>query len=153
VLKISNLGSGALAWSATTTSWVRLSSKSGTAPSTVAVSINPSGINPPIGFNGYRPGSLSGSIKVSVTGATNTPLTVPAGLIIRYYWTASASSVAGPGRAGRRGVHCADHAPRSGAFRVLADEPPDAGTSAVLAEVLRDFPGRLSTASFSRLGH
>jgi hypothetical protein len=85
VLKISNLGPGALAWSATTTSWVRLSSKSGTAPSTVTVSINPSGITPPIGFNGYRPGSLSGSIKVSATGATNTPLTVSVGSIIRYY--------------------------------------------------------------------
>ena len=84
VLKISNLGGGTLAWTATTSrSWVKLSSKSGTAPSSVTVSINTSLI--PIGVNGYRPQSLSASITVSAVGATNTPLTVPVGLIIRYY--------------------------------------------------------------------
>jgi len=55
------------------------------AASTVTVSFTPSPWNPPIGYNGYRPGSLSGAIKVSATGATNTPLTVPVGVIIRYY--------------------------------------------------------------------
>ena len=83
VLKISNLGSGTLAWTATSSSWLKLSSKSGTAPSSVTVSFNPSGTG--VGINGYRPAGLSGSIKVSATGATNTPLTVPVGLIIRYY--------------------------------------------------------------------
>lgn len=85
VLKISNLGSGTLTWTAASTSWLKLSSKSGTAPSTVTVWFSPSPWNPPIGYNGYRPGSLSGSIKVSATGATNTPLTVPVVLYIRYY--------------------------------------------------------------------
>jgi uncharacterized lipoprotein YbaY len=85
VLKISNLGSGTLAWTATSSTWLKLSSKSGTAPSSVTVWFNPSGIQPPIGYNGYRPQSLSGSIKVSATGATNTPLTVPVTLYIRYY--------------------------------------------------------------------
>jgi hypothetical protein len=84
-LKISNLGTGTLAWTAISSSWVKLSSKSGTAPSTVTVRFNPLGIQPPLGFNGYRPQYLSGSIKVSATGATNTPLTVPVTLYIRYY--------------------------------------------------------------------
>lgn len=84
-LKISNLGSGTLAWTATSSTWIKLSSKSGIAPSTVTVSFNPSGISPPIGFNGYRPQSLSGSIKVSATGASNTPLSIPVVLYIRYY--------------------------------------------------------------------
>ena len=65
-------------------SWLKLSSKSGTAPSTLTVSINTSAL-PPIGINGWRPQSLSAAIKVSATGATNTPLIVPVGLIIRYY--------------------------------------------------------------------
>ena len=60
-------------------SWVKLSSKSGTAPSTVTVSINTSATG--VGVNGSRPQSLSGAIKVSATGATNTPLTVPVVLI------------------------------------------------------------------------
>jgi uncharacterized lipoprotein YbaY len=84
-LKISNLGTGTLAWTATKSTWLKLSSTSGTAPSSVTVSFKPSGIIPPIGFNGYRPQSLSGAIKVSATGATNTPLTVPVTLYIRYY--------------------------------------------------------------------
>jgi hypothetical protein len=85
LLKISNLGFGTLTWTATSGSWIRLSSKSGTAPSSVSVSFNPSGINPPIGLNGWRPSSLSGSIKVSATGAANTALTVPVLVFIRYY--------------------------------------------------------------------
>jgi hypothetical protein len=84
VVKISNLGSGTLAWTATTsTAWLKLSPKSGTAPSSLTVSFYPPGTL--VGINGYRPQSLSGSIKVSATGATNTPLTVPAVLYIRYY--------------------------------------------------------------------
>ena len=63
--------------------WLKLSSKSGTAPSTVTVSINTSATG--VGVNGSRPQSLSGAIKVSATEATNTPLTVPVVLYIRYY--------------------------------------------------------------------
>ena len=82
-VKISNLGSGTMAWTATKTGWLKLSSKSGTAPSTVTVSIITSATG--VGVNGSRPQSLSGAIKVSATEATNTPLTVPVVLYIRYY--------------------------------------------------------------------
>src|SRR5262249_53900830 len=40
---------------------------------------------PWIEITGARPGSLWGFIKVSATGASNTPLTAPATLYIRYY--------------------------------------------------------------------
>jgi len=83
VLKISNLGSATLTWTATSSPWLKLSRKSGTAPSTVTVSFYGPGNH--VGIFGYRPPSLSGSIKVSATGATNTPLTVPVSLIIRYW--------------------------------------------------------------------
>jgi len=82
-LTISNLGSGTLAWTATTSSaWLKLSRTSGTSPSSVTVSFDPAGTL--VGINGFRPPGLSGSIKVSATGATNTPLTIPVTLIIRY---------------------------------------------------------------------
>ena len=83
-LKITNLGGGTLSWTATSSrSWLKISPKTGTAPSTVTVSVNPAAL--PIGFNGYRPPSLQGSITVSAVGASNTPQTVPVILYLRYY--------------------------------------------------------------------
>lgn len=83
VLKISNLGSGTLTWTATSSTWLKLSPASGTAPTSVTVKFYAPGTH--VGLYGYRPPSLSGYIKVSATGATNTPLTVPVGLIISYH--------------------------------------------------------------------
>jgi hypothetical protein len=83
-LKITNLGGRRLTWKAASNRlWLKLSPKTGTAPSTVTVSIDPAGTL--IGLNGYRPSSLQGSITVSALGASNTPQIVPLTLWIRYY--------------------------------------------------------------------
>jgi hypothetical protein len=82
-LKITNLGGRTLTWTATSSRWLKIWPKTGTAPSTVTVSVNLAGS--PIGINGYRPHSLPGSITVSAVGASNTPQTVPVILYLRYY--------------------------------------------------------------------
>jgi PKD repeat protein len=82
-LTIANLGGGALTWTATSSRWLKISPKTGTAPSTVTVSVDPAAL--PIGINGYRPPSLQGSITVSAVGASNTPQNVPVSLVLRYF--------------------------------------------------------------------
>ena len=80
-LSITNLGGGALIWTARKSGyWLKLSSTSGTAPSTVTVSVNRASI--PIGINGYRPRYLQGAITVSAAGATTQ--TIPVLLTISY---------------------------------------------------------------------
>jgi len=67
-IQITNSGSGTLAWSATANaSWIALSSSSGTAPSTLTVSVSP---------NGLAPGSYSGTVQISSTGASNNPQSI-----------------------------------------------------------------------------
>jgi PKD repeat protein len=81
--EISNLGGGTLTWTATSSRWLKILPKTGTAPSTVTVSVDPAAR--PIGINGYRPPSLKGSITVSAVGAPNTPQKVQVSLILRYF--------------------------------------------------------------------
>ena len=82
-LRITNLGGGALTWTARdNASWLKFGPTSGTAPTTLTVRVDRSAI--PIGWNGYRPRYLQAAITVSAVGASNTPLTVPVWLTISY---------------------------------------------------------------------
>ena len=69
-VSISNSGSGTLTWTATVASgnsWLSVAPQSGTAPSTITVSVNSAGLSA---------GMYTGSIAIAATGATNTPQNV-----------------------------------------------------------------------------
>jgi hypothetical protein len=67
-LRITNTGGGRLNWTATTDSpWLSVSPTSGTAPSTVSVSVNIANLSV---------GSFSGRITISAPGAANNPQTI-----------------------------------------------------------------------------
>lgn len=67
-LSIRNTGGGTLNWTATKSkTWLKISPRLGTAPSTMKVSVDPTGL---------PRGTYSGRITVSATGATNSPQTV-----------------------------------------------------------------------------
>ena len=67
-LSIRNTGGGTLNWTATKRgSWLKISPRLGTAPSTMKVSVDPTGL---------LRGTYSGRITVWATGATNSPQTV-----------------------------------------------------------------------------
>jgi hypothetical protein len=73
-LSISNSGGGTLSWTASDNqTWLTVSPTSGTAPSTATVSVN---------LTGLAAGTYNGTITISATGATNTPLTVPVTLTV-----------------------------------------------------------------------
>jgi uncharacterized protein (TIGR03437 family) len=73
-IRITNSGAGTLAWTATASaSWLSVSPASGTAPSTPSVSIAPGGLSA---------GTYSGSVQISSTGASNTPLSVAVALTV-----------------------------------------------------------------------
>ena len=68
-IQISNSGSGTLAWTATSNQpWLTISPSSGTATSTITVTVSPTGLTP---------GSYTGAIQISASGASNTPQSVP----------------------------------------------------------------------------
>lgn len=74
VISISNSGGGTLSWTASSNaSWLALSSSSGTAPSTITISVNPTGLSP---------GSYRGTITLTATGATNSPQTISVTLTV-----------------------------------------------------------------------
>ena len=67
-VQITNGGGGTLNWTASTTaSWLSLSAASGTAPSTLSISVVPAGLGA---------GSYTGSVEISSSGASNTPVSV-----------------------------------------------------------------------------
>lgn len=73
-LSISNTGGGTLTWSASTnTTWLSVSPTSGTAPSTTTVSVN---------IAGLAVGTYNGTITITATGASNSPLNVPVTLTV-----------------------------------------------------------------------
>jgi uncharacterized protein (TIGR03437 family) len=83
-LQITNGGSGTLAWTATTSAtWLSVSPGSGTAPSTLSVSVSPAGLSA---------GTYTGSVQISASGASNTPLSVAVTLTV----TAPASLTVAP---------------------------------------------------------
>ncbi len=73
-LNISNTGGGTLNWTASSNqTWLSVSPTSGTAPSTTTVAVN---------ITGLAAGTYNGTITVSATGATNTPVSVPVTLTV-----------------------------------------------------------------------
>jgi hypothetical protein len=73
-LSITNTGGGTLNWTASdNATWLSVSPASGTAPSSVTVSVN---------ISGLAAGTYNGAITVSATGATNSPVTVPVTLTV-----------------------------------------------------------------------
>jgi hypothetical protein len=73
-LAIANSGGGTETWAATTSQpWVVLGQTSGTAPSTVSVSVNPAGLNS---------GTYTATITVTATGASNSPQAIAVTLTV-----------------------------------------------------------------------
>jgi uncharacterized protein (TIGR03437 family) len=73
-IQITNSGSGTLAWTATASaSWLSVSPASGTAPSTLSISISPARL---------AAGTYSGNIQITSSGASNTPLSVVVSLTV-----------------------------------------------------------------------
>ncbi|HJQ67450.1 MAG TPA: S8 family serine peptidase [Blastocatellia bacterium] len=73
-LSITNTGGGSLNWTASDdATWLTISPTSGTAPSTVTLSVN---------IAGLTPGTYNGTITVTATGATNSPVNVPVTLTV-----------------------------------------------------------------------
>jgi hypothetical protein len=100
VLSITNGSGGGLVWSARDNlSWITLGSTTGTAPSRLRVRLDRAGLH--LGINGYRPQHLTGTITLSAAGASNTPLTIPVGVVISYLRPSQASPGGNP-RCGRR---------------------------------------------------
>jgi len=74
-IQIANSGGGTLAWTATASAaWLSVSPASGTAPSTLTVSINPAGLGA---------GTYNGSIQISASGATGSPASVSVTLVVQ----------------------------------------------------------------------
>jgi uncharacterized protein (TIGR03437 family) len=75
-IEIANSGTGtaALSWTATASdSWLSISAASGTAPSTASVSVSPAALSA---------GTYTGSIQISATGASNSPVSVAVTLTV-----------------------------------------------------------------------
>jgi hypothetical protein len=73
-LSITNTGGGTLNWTASdNATWLTISPTSGTAPSTVTLSVN---------ITGLAAGTYNGTVTVSATGATNTPVNIPVTLTV-----------------------------------------------------------------------
>ena len=73
-IAISNTGSGELDWTATSSvPWLTVSAASGTAPSTLSVSLSPAGLSV---------GSYQGAIQVASTGVSNSPQSVTVTLTV-----------------------------------------------------------------------
>ena len=74
LIQLTNSGGGTLNWTATSNaSWLKVTPASGAAPSTLTVSVVPSGL---------VAGTYSGSIQISSVGASNSPVAVPVTLIV-----------------------------------------------------------------------
>jgi uncharacterized protein (TIGR03437 family) len=73
-IQITNSASGTLAWTAAAAdSWLSVSPSSGTAPSTLSVSISSANLSA---------GTYSSSIQITAPGASNTPLSIPITLTV-----------------------------------------------------------------------
>jgi uncharacterized protein (TIGR03437 family) len=84
-VQITNGGNGPLAWTATASDpWLSGSPASGTAPSTLTVSVSTTGLSA---------GTYTGSVQIAAVGASNTPLSIPVSLTVA---AAPASLVVAP---------------------------------------------------------
>lgn len=69
ILNLSNTGGGTLSWTAVDDApWLTVAATSGTAPSTLAASVN---------IAGLAAGTFNGTITITGAGATNSPVTAP----------------------------------------------------------------------------
>jgi uncharacterized protein (TIGR03437 family) len=85
-IQITNSASGTLAWTAAASAaWLSVSPASGTAPSTLTVSVSTAGLTA---------GTYTGNIQIASTGASNTPLSV--GVTLTVTQVPPALSVAPP---------------------------------------------------------
>jgi len=85
---ITDSGSGTLAWTATASAtWLSLSAASGTAPSTVAVSVAPALLSA---------GTYNGTVTIAATGASNSPITIAVTLVVTAAQVAPAVLVVAP---------------------------------------------------------
>ena len=81
-VQITNGGGGTLSWTATASdSWLAVSPTSGTASSTLAVSVAPTGL---------AAGTYNGTIQIAASGASNTPVSIAVTLTV----TAAGASLA-----------------------------------------------------------
>jgi uncharacterized protein (TIGR03437 family) len=88
-LQITNSGGGTLAWTATASdAWLKISAASGTAPSTISISIDASAL---------APGAYTGSVQISASGAS--PVTVTVKLTVQGAQT-SGGTITGVANAG-----------------------------------------------------
>src|SRR5204863_14547 len=68
-LQVSNAGTGAMSYTASSNrSWLSVAPGSGSAPASLTVSVNPSGL---------PSGAQSGAITVTAAGSANSPMTIP----------------------------------------------------------------------------
>lgn len=75
-VQVTNTGGGSLAWTATASaSWLSVTPSSGTAPSTLSISIVPANLS-------ATGGTYNGSIQISSSGASNTPLAIAVSLTV-----------------------------------------------------------------------
>jgi len=73
-IQITNSGGGTLTWSANSTaSWLSVAPVSGTAPSTLSLLVSPTGLGA---------GTYIGSVQISATGASNSPVSVAVTLTV-----------------------------------------------------------------------
>lgn len=73
-VSITNTGGGTLNWSQTdNASWLTVTPASGTAPSTLTAAVS---------ISGLTAGTYNGTITVTATGATNTPVNIPVTLTV-----------------------------------------------------------------------
>jgi uncharacterized protein (TIGR03437 family) len=74
-LTISNAGAGTLAWTAADADfWISLSAQSGTASSTLSVSVNPGNL---------APGTYTSNVQIAADGATGSPATVAVTFVVQ----------------------------------------------------------------------
>jgi hypothetical protein len=73
-INVANTGAGTLDWTATDNApWLTVSAAGGTAPSTLTASVD---------ITGLAAGTFNGTITISATGATNSPVSVPVTLTV-----------------------------------------------------------------------
>jgi uncharacterized protein (TIGR03437 family) len=90
--QITNTSGGTLNWTATSSAtWLTISAASGTAPSTVTVSIDPAGL----AANTYN-----GTIQITSSGTTGSPVTVAVALTVQGTQTGGGGTITGVANSG-----------------------------------------------------
>ena len=89
-ISIANTGAGTLGWTASTSAfWLSVSPASGTAPSTLPVSVNPANL---------AAGTYNGTVQITAAGASGSPASVAVTLVVQ--GTQAAGAITGVANAG-----------------------------------------------------